>query len=44
LEYWNNGKFNLGDFVQFAKFLANSGGGKAFSQRDEHNEQDAVNE
>lgn len=43
-EYWNDSKFNLGDFVQFAKFLANSGGGKAFSQRNENNEQGAVNE
>tara|TARA_R110001583_G_scaffold103172_1_gene250325 strand:+ start:1242 stop:2429 length:1188 start_codon:yes stop_codon:yes gene_type:complete len=27
-EYWENKEFNLGDFVKFAKFLANSGGGK----------------
>ncbi|MGS0682845.1 SIR2 family protein [Shewanella sp. 125m-7] len=27
-EYWQENQFNLGDFVQFSKFLANSGGGK----------------
>lgn len=27
--YWENSAFNLGDFVKFAKFLANSGGGKS---------------
>lgn len=30
-EYWDNDQFNLGDFVKFSKFLANSGGGKTFS-------------
>ena len=30
-EYWEDEKFNLGDFVKFAKFLANSGGGKSAS-------------
>lgn len=30
-EYWEKEKFNLGDFVKFAKFLANSGGGKSAS-------------
>jgi hypothetical protein len=30
-EYWENKQFNLGDFVKFAKFLANSGGGKSSS-------------
>ncbi|MFT6925864.1 MAG: hypothetical protein ACJAZP_001456 [Psychromonas sp.] len=28
-EYWDNEQFHLGDFVKFAKFLANSGGGKS---------------
>ena len=37
-EYWNDGQFNLGDFVKFAKFLANSGGGKTFLQVDESSE------
>ena len=30
-EYWEDEKFNLGDFVKFAKFLAHSGGGKSAS-------------
>jgi hypothetical protein len=30
-EYWDDNQFHLGDFVRFAKFLANSGGGKTFS-------------
>lgn len=30
-EYWENDQFNLGDFLKFAKFLANSGGGKSSS-------------
>ena len=30
-EYWENNQFNLGDFLKFAKFLANSGGGKSSS-------------
>jgi hypothetical protein len=28
-EYWIDGQFHLGDFMIFAKFLANSGGGKS---------------
>ena len=28
-EYWHNEQFHLGDFVTFAKFLANSSGGKS---------------
>ncbi|GGQ33794.1 SIR2 family protein [Shewanella litoralis] len=35
-EYWDNDKFNLGDFVKFAKFLANSGGGKSSSPLTSH--------
>lgn len=31
-EYWDNGQFHLGDFVKFSKFLANSSGGKSFSE------------
>jgi hypothetical protein len=34
-EYWEDEKFNLGDFVKFAKFLANSGGGKSASSLSE---------
>lgn len=34
-EYWDNGHFNLGDFVKFSKFLANSGGGKTFTTLEE---------
>ena len=30
-EYWDNGKFVLGDFVKLSRFLANTGGGKAVS-------------
>lgn len=30
-EYWDNGKFVLGDFLKFSRFLANTGGGKAAS-------------
>lgn len=30
-EYWDNEQFHLGDFIKFSKFLANSSGGKAFS-------------
>jgi hypothetical protein len=30
-EYWDNGKFVLGDFLSFSKFLAKSGGGKSIS-------------
>jgi hypothetical protein len=34
-EYWEDGAFNLGDFVKFSKFLANSGGGKSASKINE---------
>lgn len=37
-EYWEKEKFNLGDFVKFARFLANSGGGKSASSRTEEGE------
>jgi len=37
-EYWEKEKFNLGDFVKFARFLANSGGGKSASSRIEEGE------
>jgi hypothetical protein len=30
-EYWDDGKFVLGDFLSFSKFLAKSGGGKSIS-------------
>jgi hypothetical protein len=30
-EYWDEGKFVLGDFLSFSKFLAKSGGGKSIS-------------
>lgn len=31
-EYWSSNSFILGDFVKFARFLANTGGGKAVSR------------
>lgn len=31
-EYWEDEQFHLGDFVKFAKFLANSGGGKTLQE------------
>ncbi len=44
-EYWDNSKFVLGDFKAFAKFLAQSSGGKTASEfRDASNDIDKVDE
>ncbi len=43
-EYWEDEKFNLGDFVKFAKFLAKSGGGKSASIINEPHSEDPKDE
>jgi hypothetical protein len=43
-EYWEEQKFNLGDFVKFAKFLANSGGGKSAPSIKDLKEEGATDE
>ena len=43
-EYWKNGKFVLGDFAEFAKFLAKSGGGKSSVSIEQENIEDGSNE